>query len=76
MPPDACPDELLWPIDGLETELRELLAEVKPRGLEEPSGAVRTWANPFLATSWFRWLRLATEPRGIPRPAEPAFTIR
>ena len=40
----------------------------------ENCGAGRTSANPVFATWWFRWLRLLTEPRGIPSPADPAFT--
>jgi hypothetical protein len=74
-PPEACADEVLWPIEGLESELREVFPEAKPTEREEPIGAVRTSANPFFATSWLRWPRLAIEPRGIPRPADPAFTI-
>lgn len=61
-----------WPI-----EEPELCGALKPDArpeLAENCGAGRTAANPFLATSWFTWLRLLTEPRGIPMPADPALT--
>ena len=55
--------------EALESLLIGLLA-VAPN-----CGAGRTSAEPLRATWPFRWPRFAIEPRGIPMPAEPLFTI-
>lgn len=57
--------------EALPEDPPEVLAE-----LVENCGADRTSTNPVLATWWFMWLRFPSEPRGIPMPAEPAFTTR
>ena len=59
-PPELCPPNT---------------AEDLPAGVAANAGAECTCANPFFETCWFKWLMLLREPRGIPIPAEPAFTV-
>lgn len=71
----------MWPAEGADRVLCcGALAPATPAEglgeLVENCGAGRTSANPVLATWWFRWFRFPSEPRGIPMPAEPAFSTR
>jgi len=41
----------------------------------ENCGAGCNWTEPVFATWLFRWLRLPKDPRAIPNPAEPLFSV-
>jgi hypothetical protein len=67
---------VLCPIGAVDTLLTgaptpDLIAELPPN-----CGAGATLADPFLATSRFKFLRFSSEPRAIPMPAEPDLTVR
>ena len=62
------PAKLLWDEDALD-----------PKPVDRPEvapncGAEWTSADPFFATSRFKWLRFPSDPRGTPIPAEPALS--